>query len=248
VSRAAAPLALAWALALGCASPSPSPSQGSERRAPTVHIVSRGETLYRIARAYSVSVDALVAANQIPDVAAVEIGTRLVIPGSEREGERAERNESSLASYFPFHEPDLRELARREADLSFDWPIYGRFSSGFGWRGLGSHEGIDLSARPGTPVLAAEAGRVIESGWRGDYGHVIVVKHAGHYSTVYAHNRANRVKKGAFVEKGDVIAEVGSTGNATGPHLHFEIRRDRRPEDPIRFLPELPAIASPAAR
>ena len=55
-----------------------------------------------------------------------------------------------------------------------------------------------------------------------------------------------RVKKGAFVEKGDVIAEVGATGNASGPHLHFEIRRAKEPQDPLRYLPELPAIASPA--
>lgn len=241
--RAAALLAalgLAWAGAVGCASPTP-----SERRAAVVHIVAPGETIYAIARHYGVSVDAIVMANRITDFSSVEIGTRLVIPGTARAGPAR----SSLASLIPFPSPssDLRDQARREADLEFDWPIYGGFSSGYGWRGIGSHEGIDLTARPGTPVLAAEAGRVIESGWRGDYGRVVVVKHARHYSTLYAHNRAVRVRKGAFVEKGDVIAEVGATGNASGPHLHFEIRRERRPEDPLRYLPALPAaLASPA--
>jgi murein DD-endopeptidase MepM/ murein hydrolase activator NlpD len=235
-------LALAWATALGCASAPPSKPRGE----PVVHVVERGETLYRIARQYGVSVDAIVTANRIPDVSAVEVGTRLVIPGRERAAEGEDDDESTLASYIPFHTPDLRAQALREADLSFDWPISGRFSSGFGWRGFGSHEGIDLTARPGTVVRAAEAGRVIESGWRGDYGRIVVVKHAGRYSTFYAHNRALRVAKGAFVEKGDVIAEVGSTGNASGPHLHFEIRRARRAEDPLRYLPEHPALASPA--
>jgi murein DD-endopeptidase MepM/ murein hydrolase activator NlpD len=239
VSRAAAwlcALALAWAGALGCASAPPRAS--SER---IEHTVARGETLYAIAQKYDVSVDAIVAANRITDFSAIEVGTRLLIP---KAGGNA-AGESSLASLIPFH-ADLREQARREADLDFDWPIHGSFSSGYGWRGIGSHEGIDLTARPGTPVLAAEAGRVIESGWRGDYGRVVVVKHARNYSTLYAHNRAIRVKKGAFVEKGDVIAEVGSSGNATGPHLHFEIRRDREPADPLRYLPAYPALASPA--
>jgi murein DD-endopeptidase MepM/ murein hydrolase activator NlpD len=234
-------IALAWSVSAGCASPAPRPA-----RAPVVHVVAPGETVYAIARHYGVSVDAIVAANRITDLSALEVGTRLTIPRSARSGPP----KSSLARLIPFPTPssDLRARALREANLEFSWPLYGGFSSGYGWRGLGSHEGIDLTARPGTPVLAAEAGRVIESGWRGDYGRVVVVKHARHYSTLYAHNRVLRVKKGQFVEKGDVLAEVGATGNASGPHLHFEIRRERRPEDPLRYLPaldELPAVASP---
>ena len=238
MSRAAwlGALAFAWAGALGCAStPVRSPSEQ------VVHVVARGETLYSIAREHDVSVDAIVAANRITDFSAIEVGTRLVIPKAGRNA----TGESRLASLIPFN-PDLREKARREADLDFDWPIHGGFSSGYGWRGIGSHEGIDLTAQPGTPVLAAEAGRVIESGWRGEYGRVVVVKHARNYSTLYAHNRAVRVQKGAFVEKGDVIAEVGASGNATGPHLHFEIRREREPADPLRYLPAHPVFASPA--
>jgi murein DD-endopeptidase MepM/ murein hydrolase activator NlpD len=240
MNRAAAwwcAFAVAWVSALGCAS-TPPPRAPTGR---TLHVVERGETLYSIARHYDVSIDAIVAANRITDFSAIEVGTRLVIPKAT-----GNAGDSTLERLVPFH-PDLRDKARREANLEFDWPIHGGFSSGYGWRGIGTHEGIDLTARPGTPVLAAEAGRVIESGWRGDYGRVVVVKHARHYSTLYAHNRAVRVKKGAFVEKGDVIAEVGATGNATGPHLHFEIRRERKPDDPLRYLPARPAAyASPA--
>jgi len=65
----------------------------------------------------------------------------------------------------------------------------------------------------------------------------VIVKHAGHYSTVYAHNDRLRVRKGQFIEKGDVVGEVGTSGNATGPHVHFEVRRDRKPLDPLLFLP-----------
>ena len=78
---------------------------------------------------------------------------------------------------------------------------------------------------------------MIYSGKLGGYGKVVIVKHAGRYSTVYAHNRKNRVKKGQFVERGQVIAEVGTSGNASGPHVHFEVRRDRRAEDPLAYLP-----------
>ncbi|HKA14284.1 MAG TPA: LysM peptidoglycan-binding domain-containing M23 family metallopeptidase [Myxococcota bacterium] len=231
-------LGLAWAGAIGCASRTP-----SERRESVVHVVERGETIAAIARQYGVSVDAIVQANQISDFSSIEVGTRLIIPRTRPGG----RQESAMARLMPIPSSDLRAQARREADLEFDWPIYGRFSSPYGWRGFGHHEGIDLGATPGTPVLAAEAGRVIESGWHGDYGQVVVVKHAGNYSTLYAHNQRNRVKKGAFVEKGDVIAELGSSGNATGPHLHFEIRRDRQPEDPLRYLPPVPTdVAAPA--
>jgi murein DD-endopeptidase MepM/ murein hydrolase activator NlpD len=241
VTRAGAWLAAIALLGavVGCAS-SNTPTRTPPSQA-AVHVVQRGDTIYQIAQRYGVSVDAIVQANRITDFSAIEVGTRLVIPGA--------KPESSLASLIPLpRTPDLRAQARREADLAFDWPIFGGFSSGFGWRGIGSHEGIDLTAKPGTPVLAAEAGRVIESGWHGDYGRVVIVKHAGRYSTLYAHNRSVRVKKGAFVEKGDVIAEVGATGNASGPHLHFEIRRAKEPQDPLRYLPELPAVASPASR
>jgi murein DD-endopeptidase MepM/ murein hydrolase activator NlpD len=117
-------------------------------------------------------------------------------------------------------------------------------SSGFGWRGESRHEGIDIRAKRGTPVRAAEAGRVVYSGKLADYGQVVILKHAGHYSTVYAHNERNHVQKGQFVEQGDVIAKVGSTGNATAPHVHFELRRDRVAQDPLGYLPDTSLAAS----
>ena len=132
---------------------------------------------------------------------------------------------------------DPRAWARREARLEFDWPVRGRVSSGFGWRKGRPHEGIDIPARKGSKVRAAEAGRVIHSGVLGDYGMVVILKHKGRYSTVYAHNRKNLVRKGAFVERGEVIAQVGNSGNARGHHLHFEVRRNRVAQDPIRYLP-----------
>ncbi|MDH3520558.1 MAG: LysM peptidoglycan-binding domain-containing M23 family metallopeptidase [Myxococcales bacterium] len=197
-----------------------------------VHVVRQGETIYRLSRYYGVSTEDIVRANRIRDVSSVPVGTHLRIPGARRAPPR-----ESLALVGPAPAaPALGDLAQREAGLEFSWPIRGKLSSGFGWRSSGQHEGIDISAKPGTSIRAAEAGRVILAGKLGGYGRVVIVKHAGRYSSVYAHNRRNRVQKGAFVEKGDVIAEVGASGNASGPHLHFEIRRDRKPEDPLQFL------------
>jgi murein DD-endopeptidase MepM/ murein hydrolase activator NlpD len=234
------------AFAIGCASGAPrrtpqAPPQrthGPPQPAPDlVHVVQRGETVYRLSKRYGVSVDAIVRRNGIRDVSSVPVGARLVIPGVPGHGGGAPRGAG-----------DLADVAYREASLAFGWPLNGRFSSGFGRRGRRSHDGIDIAARTGTPVRAAEAGRVTHSGWLGDYGRVVIVKHAGHYSTVYAHNRTNKVRKGAFVEKGQLLAEVGSSGNASGPHLHFEIRRDRKPENPLRFLPGTVPASQAAAQ
>jgi len=134
--------------------------------------------------------------------------------------------------------PGPRPRGRQtESDLAFRWPLRGKLSSRYGWRRGRTHEGIDIAAPSGTRIHAAESGRVTHSGSLAGYGRVVIVKHKGRYSTVYAHNRKNLVRKGAFVERGDVIAQVGNTGNARGTHLHFEVRRNRVAQDPIRYLP-----------
>ena len=228
-------LVLAAVLALaGCAS---SPERGKG----TTHVVRPGENLYRISRHYGIQVDRVVRANRIRDVTNLQVGQSLFIPGARRpQPSRALTPGPGTGVPKP---QGGRQLARQEADLSFAWPVPGRVSSGFGWRGGKRHEGVDIPARRGTPVKAAEAGRVIHSGRLGDYGNVVIIKHAGRYSTVYAHNRKNRVRKGQFVERGDVVATVGKSGNASGTHVHFEVRRNRVAQDPVRYLPELARTA-----
>jgi murein DD-endopeptidase MepM/ murein hydrolase activator NlpD len=202
------------------------------RPAGTVHIVQPGENLYRIGLHYGVSVAKIAEANGIRDERQLEVGTRLWIPRPKRS-----------AIEKPLVPPErLRAIAENDAlengALRFAWPLQGRLTSRFGWRRSRMHEGIDIGARSGAPVHAAEAGRVIYAGRLGGYGNVIVVRHEGNrYETVYAHNRRFHVAKGARVHKGQVIAEVGATGNASAPHLHFEVRRDDDPRDPLLFLP-----------
>lgn len=110
--------------------------------------------------------------------------------------------------------------------------------SPFGARWGRPHEGIDLPAPIGTPVFAAADGQVVYAGHgvRG-YGNLVVIKHAGDLLTVYAHNSALLVSQGQPVRAGDRIARVGQSGHATGPHLHFEVRRGQIPRDPMSYLP-----------
>ena len=116
------------------------------------------------------------------------------------------------------------------------WPTLGVLISGFGERDRDKHEGIDLASPEGTPVRAADEGTVLFAGEQKGYGNLVLVAHAGDLVTVYAHNAENLVKKGARVSRGQQIARVGHTGNATGPHLHFEVRVGARPRDPLGFL------------
>lgn len=230
VRRAA--LGVALALAIGCASTSDYPS-ARDPGSGTTHVLRPGENLYRLSRFYGVSVDAIVRANQIADVTQLQTGGRLWIPGAKRTPPS-----ESLAPPGGLAASMGGTGAGRDLDIQLSWPVRGRLSSRFGWRNGSRHDGIDIPAKSGTPIRASAAGRVIHSGTGlGDYGRAIIVKHAGRYSSVYAHNRRNRVKKGDFVERGDLIGEVGSSGNASGPHVHFELRRDSRPVDPLPYLP-----------
>lgn len=121
----------------------------------------------------------------------------------------------------------------------FLWPVphFYKVSSHFGPRGRRHHDGIDIPAPRGTPIVAVDTGVVIysDNGIRG-YGNMIVLAHGDDIFTVYAHNRRNKVSKGERVEKGQMIAEIGNTGRSTGPHLHFEIRVKNKVRNPAQFL------------
>ena len=124
----------------------------------------------------------------------------------------------------------------------FDWPLRTKMSSPYGNRMHPIlkrnvlHAGIDLAAPIGTAVKAPAAGECIYDGWLRGYGRVVVLNHGRGFSTLYAHLSASLVKEGQEVKAGAVIAKVGKTGNTTGPHLHFEVRRYGTPENPIKYL------------
>ena len=113
----------------------------------------------------------------------------------------------------------------------------GRLTSRYGIRKGRKHDGIDIAAQKGSTIYAAASGKVIFSGWGPTgYGKMIIIKHKQKWVTVYAHNYKNLVKKNDRVKKGEKIALVGTTGRATGPHLHFELRDNREPVNPLNYL------------
>lgn len=124
----------------------------------------------------------------------------------------------------------------------FSWPVTGTITSPFGWRSnpLGGgpefHQGLDIAAPSGTAVTAAAAGTVIMAQWYGGYGNYVLIDHGGGYSTGYGHLSAIYVANGQSVQRGQAIGAVGSTGQSTGPHLHFEIRIAGKPVDPAPRL------------
>lgn len=117
------------------------------------------------------------------------------------------------------------------------WPAQGILTSGYGWRWGRMHQGIDIAAPVGTPILAAASGEVINAGWHSGYGNLIKLKHLDGSVTVYAHNHKNLVTHGQKVDQGEQIAEMGNTGRSTGSHLHFEIHSaDEAAINPLALL------------
>lgn len=122
------------------------------------------------------------------------------------------------------------------------WPAEGPITSPYGWRThpiFGTqryHSGIDIGADYGDTVLAADGGVVIYSDWMGGYGKAVIIDHGSGISTLYGHNSELLVSEGQRVRKGQPISKVGSTGYSTGPHLHFEVRENGSPSDPMRYL------------
>jgi len=178
-----------------------------------IYYVKKGENLWSISREYNVKIEAIIAANNITNASKISTGQQLRIPNAS--GAR-----SNIGNFI--------------------WPVRGRVTSPFGARVLNGrtefHTGIDIGAPTGTNIVAAESGLVSYTGYMRGYGNIVIIRHNGGYSTVYAHNSVNLVKKGQSVKKGNIIGKVGKTGNATGPHLHFEVRSIGKPCNPLPYL------------
>jgi len=197
------------------------------------HTVKKGQNIYRISKAYGVEEEKLMKVNRLKDPAQIRVGQKIFIPGAMKElyVEPAPAEGESTSS-------TLVEGQRKEGQgASFVWPVKGEILSKFGARGTRLHEGVDISAPEGTPIAAAGSGRVIYSNnkLRG-YGNIIVIRHEGKFSTIYAHNRVNLVKEGDFVEQGQIIGKVGLSGRTSGSHLHFEIRAGETSVNPLDYL------------
>lgn len=184
-----------------------------DRPAPAHHVMRRGDTLYSVARIYGVKLSDLLALNPIADPTVIPVGTKIALPPTARSPWGGKR---------------------------MVWPVRGTITSRFKASGR-RHDGIDVAAPRGTPVKAAADGVVELSGKGLDgfsgYGRIVLIRHGSGLRTLYAHTSKVFVRPGQCVARGQEIAEVGSSGNATGPHLHFEVQRAGRSIDPLYFLP-----------
>lgn len=141
---------------------------------------------------------------------------------------------------------EIKDYLSQQRDLYVStpkgWPVVGRISSSYGYRehpktgARDFHSGMDIAADPGFSVRATADGIVSFAGWSGGSGNLVALEHGFGFSTFYAHNKLVVVKVGQKIKRGDIISYVGSTGNSTGPHLHYEVWKEGKPLNPLNFI------------
>ncbi len=204
------------------------------------HVVRPGENLFRIGKAYGLSYEELARVNGIKHADQIRVGQRLFIPSATRQLPV----ELITPAEPPVAKPE-QPLPAPSEDV-FLWPVNGKINSSFGPRGASFHDGVDIGVPEGTPIHAIDKGEVIYSDQLRGYGNIVILRHSGNLVSVYAHNEVNLVHEGQNVDRGAVVGRVGSTGRVTGPHLHFEIRRNNVAQDPLRYLPQLCCLPASA--
>jgi murein DD-endopeptidase MepM/ murein hydrolase activator NlpD len=189
-----------------------------------LHRVDGEDSIQTLSSLYAVSAATIMTANNLQDKNILPPGVELFIPGA-----RPVRLTGEMSARY-----GLRGI--------FGSPLPGRITSTMGMRKhpvggfRGRHTGVDLAAAEGTRIAAAAAGVVKDAG-EGEYiGKFVILSHKDSYTTVYGHCSQTLVRKGERIKKGQVIARVGNTGRTTGPHLHFEIRKNGIPQDPLSYL------------
>ena len=216
----------------------PAPAVRKSTSAKTItHTVAKGDTLYSIARRNGASVDAVAAANRLTPPYTLALGQKLTVPtngtiAAPTPARNTQANKSAdalikKAAYTPDSQKD-----------GFIWPVRGKILSEFGPKSDGRrNDGVNIAAPAGAPVRAAGDGEVVYRGSEIEgYGNLLLVKHDDGWVTAYAHNESMLVKKGQYVQQGEVIAKVGKSGSVDRPQLHFEMRRNLRAVDPLAEL------------
>ena len=203
------------------------------------HTVQKGQTLHLIARAYNVNIDRLKRINGIYDPSKLQIGARLWIPGAWQVLNIDSNIKKKVLTKKKKNRKGSQNKSIKTIKGFLIWPVKGQLTSRFGSRNGRHHDGIDIGARKGTSIIAAADGKVVFSGWGPTgYGLMVIIQHKNNLTTVYAHNSHVHVHEKKMVKQGQKIASVGSTGRSTGPHLHFEVRSDSHPMNPLNYLPK----------
>ncbi len=211
------------------------------------HTVKRGETVHRIAQMHGVDMSALVRVNDLPSPYVIHIGQVLQLPGTtalaaaKTGGQNSPPSQAASVPAVPASSPPRATAIPKpppRQGRGLDWPVRGRVVMPYGAVAKGMrNDGINISAKLGTSVRAAESGVVAYAGneLKG-FGNMLLLKHEGGLITTYAHTDEIKVARGAVVKRGQIIAAVGQSGSVTSPQLHFEVREGAKAVDPMKFL------------
>jgi len=191
-----------------------------------LYTVNKGDTLEDIALEKGVSIRKIIRVNRILNPSEIKPGTDLFIPGIKVSHSYSKELLKSSGIPAKFGQPCRKS----------------RISSRFGYRKdpftgrRAFHSGVDFAPGYGAKAVAAMGGKVTYAGYMGGYGKLVVIKHANGFTTRYGHLSRILVRKGRYVSQGQQVGKVGSTGRSTGPHLHFEVRRNGKPQNPLKFI------------
>lgn len=196
------------------------PGQRLKGAVTAIHVVKKGDTVYSLSRKYNVDMRNFSRLNNLNQPFALAIGQTLTVPSYNRK----------KAVALP--------LPPSQSSKGFMWPVRGPLLSSYGPKAKGYHnDGINIAAKSGSTVMAAQSGVIVHAGRKiKGFGNLILVRHAQGWITAYAHNSAILVQKGQKVKRGQAIARIGTSGGVSRPQLHFEMRKGSRAVNPIRYL------------
>ncbi len=197
------------------------------------HTVVKGETLASIAKKYKADVNDIIKCEYNgldPENPQIAVGDKLIVPGGVK---------PYISTFVTAYNGPIPEDAKRGSGV-FAWPCSGVITDRFGFATFSGrwHGGLDISGYTGANILASDSGFVTFAGWsKTGYGNVVIIDHRNGFETYYAHLSTILVQAGQSVSKGQLIGLMGSTGNSTGPHLHFEVREQGVRKNPQLYLP-----------
>jgi murein DD-endopeptidase MepM/ murein hydrolase activator NlpD len=201
------------------------------------HEVESGDSVSSLAKRYGASPTAVKELNDLPENGSLAGRYEIFIPkkGGKPPGTGAPPSQSNARRHAG--SPAVEKSCGSNGHPCIDWPVSGPVISTYGPRSNGHHDGIDIAAKRGTPVKAVLDGTVLYRGSEIEgYGNMIIIRHKNDILTVYAHNDKNLVKEGNRVTRGQVVAQVGNSGNSKEFQLHFEVRVNEKPMNPLLYL------------
>jgi murein DD-endopeptidase MepM/ murein hydrolase activator NlpD len=196
--------------------------------------IKNGENLWDISVLYKIDFYDLLDINNLSSPDKLKLGQQIILPDVDAIKIESVSKPKSTASTST--SKSASKTASSSSISRGSWPASGSVTSKFGQRWGKEHKGIDIGVPTGTNVKSFMSGKVTYSDWQGGYGNLVIISHGNGLQTYYAHNSKLLVKVGQSVDSGSVIAKSGNTGNSTGPHIHFEVRKNGEPVNPYQYL------------